>query len=104
MRKVNAYEDDIQRLDGVAVHAGFPNAGEDASASGLNIHHLLVKRPPSTFLMRLRGNEWEDRGIFDGDIVVIDRALDPRKIDLVIWWQGENFVISRFTQMPKRVQ
>ncbi|HEY1836000.1 MAG TPA: S24 family peptidase [Candidatus Saccharimonadales bacterium] len=84
--------------DGVSVHAGFPNPAADKSLSGLDLNRLLIQNSASTFLFRLRGNEWEELGIFDGDIAVVDRALDARKDDLVIWWSEhtDDFAISKY--------
>jgi hypothetical protein len=86
---------------GVSEHTGFPNAGTDSSLSSLDLAKLLIQNPSSTFFMRLRGNEWEDRGVFDGDVVVIDRALIPRTTDLVIWWGEEAFAIGRPSEVPE---
>ena len=54
-------------------------------------------------MFRLRGNEWEAIGVFDGDIAVIDRALDPGKSDVVLWWDepAGQFSISRLGAMPR---
>lgn len=85
---------------GVSIHTGFPNPATDQTLTGLDMHALLVKHPASTFYMQIEGNTWEDKGIFDGDILLVDRALDPRKTDYVIWWDESEFVISRFTKLP----
>lgn len=89
--------------DGVSVHAGFPNPAADKSLQTLDFNQLLVQHGASTYMFRVRGNEWQGAGVFDGDIAVVDRALDPRKDDVVIWWdesRGE-FAISQCTRMPK---
>ena len=89
--------------DGVSIHTGFPNPATDKSLHTLNFNQLLVRHTASTYMFRVRGNEWEGAGVFDGDIAVVDRALDPRKADVVIWWdepKGE-FAISKYHDMPK---
>jgi SOS-response transcriptional repressor LexA len=88
--------------DGVSVHAGFPNPAADKNLQTLDFNRLLVQHGSSTFMFRVRGNEWEGVGVFDGDIAVVDRALDPRKADVVIWWdevRGE-FVIGTYRAKP----
>jgi len=88
---------------GVSIHAGFPNPAADKSLQTLDLNQLLVQHGSSTYMFRVRGNEWEGAGIFDKDIAIIDRALDPRKTDIVIWWdetRGE-FAISTYNTMPK---
>jgi hypothetical protein len=88
--------------DGVSIHAGFPNPAADKSFDSLDLHQLLIPRPTSTFLFRVAGSQWQDVGIFDGDIAVIDRALDPRKTDTVIWWDEAkgDFQATAFTALP----
>lgn len=99
MWKSNQVDD--QKLVGVSEKTGFPNAGTDTSLTSLDLAKLLIQNPSSTFFMRLRGREWEDRGVFDGDVVVIDRALVPHKTDLVIWWGGESFAIGKPGSVPE---
>lgn len=66
----------------------------------LDLSSLLIKHPVSTYFMQIEGNQWEELGIFDNDLVLVDRALEPRKTDFVIWWDASDFVISKFTQLP----
>ncbi|HEX7963922.1 MAG TPA: S24 family peptidase [Candidatus Saccharimonadales bacterium] len=87
---------------GVSIHAGFPNPAADKSLHGLDLHQLLVRHAASTYLFRVRGNEWEAAGVFDGDIAIVDRALDPKANDVVLWWDGVRgeFAISAHSKMP----
>lgn len=88
--------------DGVSVHTGFPNPAADTSLQTLDFNRLLVQHSGSTFMFRIQGNQWEGAGVFDGDIAVVDRALDPRTNDVVIWWdeaRGE-FAVSSYSQLP----
>lgn len=88
--------------DGISIHTGFPNPAADARLQTLDFNRLLIRYAASTFMFRVRGNEWEAAGVFDGDIAVVDRALDPRKTDTVLWWnepKGE-FSISKYPGMP----
>jgi DNA polymerase V len=93
-------EDELEDK-GVSLHAGFPNAAVGSSARQLDLTQLLIKHPPSTYLMRLDSNAWNEQGMFSGDIIIIDRALTPKKTDHVIWWEGDNFTIGKRTQVPK---
>lgn len=91
---------------GVSVHTGFPNPATDTSLHTLDFNQLLIEHTASTFMFRIDGAEWEDAGVFAGDIAVVDRALDPRKTDVVIWWnesQGE-FSITTYAAMPKEAR
>lgn len=85
--------------DGVSVHAGFPNPAADQRLRGLDLNQLLIERPSSTFVFRIRGEEGTTQGIFDGDVAVVDRALSPRSTDYILWHDGEHFKLSR----PSRI-
>jgi DNA polymerase V len=96
-------QDDIQALapgDGVSVHSGFPNpaadgAGDQSLRLSLDLNQLLIKRPASTYLFRIAGHAQADEGIFDGDVAVVDRALNPQDSDLVVAWLPGGSVIAR---------
>ena len=85
--------------NGVSVHMGFPNPAADKRLRGLDLNQLLVDRPSSTFIFRIRGEEGITQGIFDGDIAVVDRAAAARTNDFVLWHDGERFKMSR----PSRI-
>jgi DNA polymerase V len=91
-----------QVKDGVSVHAGFPNPATDSSLRSLDLNQLLISHTASTYMFRVEGSEWEGAGVFAGDIAIVDRALDPRKTDTVLWWEGgtETFVISAYKTVP----
>jgi hypothetical protein len=94
-------EDEPQ--DGVSVHAGFPNPAADKSLQTLDFNQLLIQHGASTYMFRVEGNQWESIGVFDNDIAVVDRALDPRKNDVTVWWneQRGEFSFSHHASMPR---
>ncbi len=96
-------DDELAERLGVSTHYGFPNAATDKSLSSLDLGKLLVRSPISTFFMRVRGHTGEAYGVFDGDIVVVDRSLQPRNIDRIIWWHEESFGIGMSSQVPSNV-
>lgn len=93
-----------EQLSGVSVHTGFPNPATDMSLRSLDLNRLLISHGASTYFFRVEGSEWETSGIFAGDIAIVDRALDPRASDVVIWWNegGEQFAISKYTKVPEQ--
>lgn len=97
-------EEDKQSQEGVSIHTGFPNPAIDQRLQALDFNKLLVHHSASTYMFRLRGNEWEGVGVFDGDIAIVDRALDPRKTDVVLWWDEDagEFSISHYNSMPRQ--
>ncbi|HSX32300.1 MAG TPA: S24 family peptidase [Candidatus Saccharimonadales bacterium] len=94
--------DEQEEPTGISKHTGFPNPAIDKSLHGLDINKLLIRNPGSTYLFKVRGNNWQDAGVHDSDIAVIDRALDPRKNDVVLWWDGQRgeFAISYHSAIP----
>jgi SOS-response transcriptional repressor LexA len=94
----------IGQSQGVANHAGFPNPATDTNIIALDMASLLVKHPSSTFFMQLSGNAWESSGVYDGDVAIVDRALEAKPGDLVIWWDGEEFAVSHFSKLPQGKQ
>lgn len=85
---------------GVSLKRGFPNPSTDSTIISLDVTELLVKHPSSTFFMRITGEDWKDLGIFDNDIAIVDRSLEPRNSDLVIWWEEQDFRISKLKDIP----
>jgi len=60
-----------------AISAGFPSPAADYLEMTLDINKELVNNPSSTFYGRVKGNSMIDAGIHDGDILVIDKSLEP---------------------------
>ena len=66
------------------VPAGFPSPAEDHVEGKLDLNQHLIQRPASTFFVRASGESMRDAGIFDGDLLVIDRSIAPLVGDVVI--------------------
>jgi DNA polymerase V len=66
------------------VCAGFPSPADDHLDDPIDLTSLLIQNPPATFLWRVDGSSMRDAGIFDGDLLVVDRSLDPRDGDVVV--------------------
>ncbi|MDJ0703521.1 MAG: translesion error-prone DNA polymerase V autoproteolytic subunit [Leptolyngbyaceae cyanobacterium MO_188.B28] len=64
--------------------SGFPSPAEDYLANPLDLNHHIIKHPAATFVMRARGDLLMDSGIYDGDILVVDRSLTPTNGRIVI--------------------
>jgi DNA polymerase V len=61
---------------------GFGAAADDYMERGIDLNEQLIKNKPATFFFRMRGDAMKDAGIFDNDILIIDRSLKlmPGKI------------------------
>ena len=61
----------------------------------LNVHDLLVKHPASTFFVRVQGDSMEGAGIFSGDILAVDRSVDPHIGTIVVAAVNGELVVKR---------
>jgi len=66
------------------VPAGFPSPADDYVETSLDPTTLLVRRPAATFFVRASGPSMEGVGIYDGDILVVDRSVQPQAGDIVV--------------------
>ncbi|EPR44311.1 Peptidase S24/S26A/S26B, conserved region [Desulfovibrio sp. X2] len=66
------------------VPAGFPSPAEDYIDRRLDLNEHLVKNPAATFFVRVSGDSMRDAGITSGDILVVDRSLEPRDGAVVV--------------------
>ncbi len=59
------------------VSAGFPSPASDHVEVRLSADQYLVKNPTATYFVRVKGDSMINAGIFTGDVLVVDRSLDP---------------------------
>ncbi|TVQ96103.1 MAG: LexA family transcriptional regulator [Desulfovibrionales bacterium] len=64
--------------------AGFPSPADDFLEKCLDLNEYLVRNPPATFLVRVSGQSMKDAGIFDGDMLVVDKSLEPVSGSVVV--------------------
>ena len=80
---------------GDAVPAGFPSPAEDYLDMDLNLHDYLVRNPAATFCVRVSGGSMVSADIKSGDVMVIDRALDPTNNSIVLAVLNGEFTVKR---------
>ena len=66
------------------VRAGFPSPADDFIEEEIDLQRLLITNRPATFLVRVAGDSMVGARLFDGDLAVVDRSLDPRDGDVVV--------------------
>jgi DNA polymerase V len=84
--------------------AGFPAPGDDAVEKALDITELLVKNPVSTFYVKVAGDSMEGAKIFDGDILVVDRSVEPYQGAIVVAAVYGELVVKQLHQFPDRLE
>lgn len=77
------------------VQAGFPSPAEDDQDSAIDLNTLLAPHPEACFLLRVRGCSMTDAGVEDGDLVLVDRSLEPRHGRMVIAVVDGEFTLKR---------
>ncbi len=77
------------------VRAGLPEAVEDAESDALTIDDYLIERPSSTVLIRVKGDSMMDAGIFDGDLVVVEKRPSAHKGEIVVAIVDNQFTLKR---------
>ena len=80
------------------VGAGFPSPATDYVEDDIDLNTHLIKNAPSTFLIRVQGKSMSLIGIHDGDLLVVDRSLNPKNFSTVIDNVSEELVIKTFVR------
>jgi DNA polymerase V len=63
---------------------GFGAAADDYAERGIDLNEQLVKNKPATFFMRVNSDVMTGAGIHIGDVVIVDRSLEPKNGKIVI--------------------
>jgi DNA polymerase V len=71
-------------LFGAKVPAGFASPADDHLERTLDLNEYLVEHPAETFFVRVKGDSMQQAGIFDKDLLIVDRSLTPKSNDIVI--------------------
>jgi len=90
-------------LAGTAIAAGFPSPAEEYVEIALDLNKELIKHPASTFYARVKGDSMVDAGIQDGDLLVIDKALEPKEGAIAVCYLDGEFTVKRLTVQEEGV-
>ena len=77
------------------IKAGFPSPATDFNEAKISLDKILVKNPTSTFYAKADGSSMIGAGIDDGDIMVIDRSLEPRNGKIAVCCIDGEFTVKR---------
>ena len=76
------------------VGAGFPSPATDYVEDDIDLNAHLIKNIPSTFLIRVQGKSMNKVGIHNGDLLVVDKSLNPKNFSTVIANINEELVVK----------
>ena len=80
------------------ISAGFPSPADDFKEIRISLDRELVKNTESTFYARVSGDSMENAGLSDGDLIVIDRSLNPGNKKIAICYIDGEFTVKRIIQ------
>jgi DNA polymerase V len=85
-----------------AVSAGFPSPADDFLDRPLDLNEHLIRNPAATFFVRVSGDSMLGAGIHNGDILIVDRSLDPTPGRIVIAAVDGELTVKRLVQEGDR--
>lgn len=91
-------------LAGGVVKAGFPSPALDFAEQRIDLIRELVTHPQATYMLRVRGDSMTGVGIFDNDILVVNRAIRPRHGHIVVAQVDGDFTVKTLYQRSGRVK
>ena len=84
---------DIQYVEGLK--AGFPSPADDFAELKIDLNREVVRNQEATFYAKVKGNSMVDAGISDGDVLVIDRSIEPTNNKVAVCYIDGEFTVKR---------
>ncbi len=78
-----------------AVSAGFPSPATDFIDLTIDLNRHLIKHPSATYYARVKGESMRDAGINDGDLLIVDKSIDPADGKIAICYIDGEFTLKR---------
>jgi DNA polymerase V len=75
---------------------GFGAAADDYAERGIDLNEQLIKNKPATFFFRMKGDAMTEAGIFDGDILIVDRSLKMQNGKIIVAVLNGELLVRRF--------
>jgi DNA polymerase V len=85
------------------ISAGFPSPAEDFLEKKLDLNDYLVRNKAATFLVRVKGSSMQNAGIFDGDVLVVDRSIEATDGHVVLGVLNGEFTVKRVSLKKGRL-
>ena len=84
--------------------SGFGAAADDYMERGIDLNEQLIRNKPATYFMRVKGNSMINAGIFNEDIVIVDRSIKPKNGKIVIAVLNGEMLIRRYEQTINKLR
>jgi DNA polymerase V len=85
------------------VEAGFPSPADDYMDGSLDLNEHVIKHPAATYFVRATGDSMTGAGIFDGDLLIVDRSLEPVHGRVAIVEIDGQLTVKRLHKLNDRV-
>ncbi len=85
---------DIPFADG-GISAGFPSPAQDFLDMSIDLNKELIKNPPATFYGRVKEDSMKDLGIENGDLLIIDKSLEPQNGKIAVCFIDGEFTVKK---------
>lgn len=79
----------------VGISAGFPSPADDFIELTIDLNHLLVRNKDTTFFAKVKGHSMKNIGIYDGDLLIIDKSLEPQNNKIAVCQIDGEFTVKR---------
>ena len=76
--------------------AGFPSPATDYVEEDIDLNIHLIKNAPATFIIRVQGKSMSNVGIYDGNLLIVDKSLRPKNLSIVIANVNDELVVKNF--------
>ena len=80
--------------DNPTVHAGFPSPAQDYMNTFISLDKELVRHPAATFFARVVGDSMVDAGVDEGDVLVVDKSIEPQEGDMAVCFLDGEFALK----------
>ncbi len=82
-------------LVNTTISAGFPSPADDFLDASIDLNKALIRNKDATFYGRVKGDSMSGAGIHDGDLLVIDKSIDPKDGKIAVCFIDGDFTVKR---------
>jgi DNA polymerase V len=77
---------------------GFGAAADDYSERGIDLNEQLIRNKPATYFFRMKGDAMREAGIFDGDVLIVDRSIKLSNGKVIVAILNGELLVRRYHQ------
>jgi DNA polymerase V len=85
------------------IRAGFPSPADDYKDKNLDLNDHFIKNPAATFFIKVSGSSMINAGIKSGDLLIVDRSLEPKDKKIVVAIINGEFTVKRIHKKGEKL-